>query len=290
MSLREKLNKSEFVITGELCPPKGNDVSDFLKKADLVKDCLDAVNVTDNQRAFMRLSSLAASILLVQKGIEPVYQVTCRDRNRISLQSDLLGASVFGIENILIVTGDYVTCGDHPDAKPVFDVESAQLVKIVSDLNKGIEAAGNSIEGKTKFLIGAVVNPGADPVEPQLARFEQKVKCGAQFFQTQAVYDMKKYEKFFNWAKKFDVKILAGVLLLKSAKMARFLNKNVAGVNVPDKLIKELEVSDKPSEKGIEIAARQIKEISSFGHGVHIMTVGKEEAIIDIVKKFKDEN
>lgn len=284
-SLQESLESNQFTITAEVCPPKGADVKDFISKALALKERVNAINVTDNQRAIMRLGSLGASIILLNHNIDPIYQLTCRDRNRIALQSDLLSAAAFGIKNVLLLTGDHVSAGDHIDAKPVFDLDSVQLIDIASRLNHGFSAIDKPIKGKTSFFIGGVVNPGANPLEPQIITFEKKVQSGARFFQTQAIYDIETLRRFLNFVNKFDVYILAGILVLKSAKMARFLNDNVAGVNVPQDLIKQLEDSKDPLEKGIEIAAEQIKSLKNICHGVHIMTVGQEEIINNILDK-----
>ncbi|MBI5893453.1 MAG: methylenetetrahydrofolate reductase [Deltaproteobacteria bacterium] len=283
MALKNSLASKKFTITAEICPPKGTDTSVFIKNARLLKDKIDAANVTDNQRAVMRLSSLACSVLLLKEGIDPVFQMTCRDRNRIALQSDILGAWTLGIKNILALSGDHVSFGDHRDAKPVFDLDSVQLVQVISKLNNGQNMKDAALNGGTDFLIGAVVAPEANPSEPEMLKFEKKVSAGARFFQTQAFYDMEKFKRFYEYAKKFDVKILGGILLLKSAKMAHFLNNNVPGVNVPENLIKELESAPDQLEKGIEIAARQIKELKAFCDGAHIMAIGQEENVPKII-------
>lgn len=284
-SLQESLESNQFAITAEVCPPKGTDVKDLIRKALELKDRVNAINVTDNQRAIMRLGSLGASIILLNNNIEPVYQLTCRDRNRIALQSDLLSAAAFGIKNVLLLTGDHVSAGDHREAKPVFDLDSVQLIDIASRLNHGFNAMDKPIKGKTSFFIGGAINPGANPLEPEIITFEKKVESGARFFQTQAIYDIETLKRFLNFISKSNIYILAGILVLKSAKMARFLNENVAGVNVPEDLIKQLEDSKDPLEKGIEIAAEQIKSLKNICHGVHIMTVGQEEIISNILDK-----
>lgn len=280
---KEKLDKGEFVITAELCPPKGPFAGFFKKKADLLKGKVDAVNITDNQRAIMRMCTLAASKLAQDSGLEPILQITCRDRNRIALQSDLLGAYSFGIKNVLALTGDYVSEGDHPQAKPVFDLDSVLLIQTISGLNNGVDMSGKQLNAKTDFFIGAAVNPCAEPKEPHLVSFEKKVETGAKFFQTQAIFEIDKFIKFINYAKHFPIKILGGILLLKSAKMARFLNENVPGVNVPQELIERLEKSKEPLKTGIEIAREQIKQLREICHGVHIMTVGNEELVEEIL-------
>jgi len=202
MSLREAVKSGKFVVTAEIGPAKGVDIHEFNENADLLKDRVDAINCTDQQSAVMRLGSLAACLLLKQKGIEPVFQMTCRDRNRIALQSDLLSAYVLGVENVLCLTGDYVTLGDHPEAKPVFDLDSVTLLYAARQLEQGKDLAGKELKGTPKFFLGACVTPGADPLEPQLIKMEKKVKAGAQFFQTQAIYEPKTFEAFMKEAKK----------------------------------------------------------------------------------------
>lgn len=286
-SLKQSLDSTRFTITAEICPPKGTDISDFLNKARLLKGHIAAANVTDNQRAVMRLSSLACSILILREGIDPVFQMTCRDRNRLALQSDIMGAWVLGIRNILALTGDHVSFGDHREAKAVFDLDSVQLVQTISKLNEGTNIKDKPLKGGSDFFIGAVVSPGVEPWEPEMIKFEKKIEVGARFFQTQAIYDMERFQRFFEYARQFDVKILGGILLLKSAKMANFLNTNVPGVDVPKHLIEELESSKNELEKGIEIAARQLTELKSFCHGAHIMAIGQEESVVSIIERSK---
>ncbi len=282
--LRETLEAGKFAVTAEICPPRGTDVADFIEKARLLKDKLVAANVTDNQRAVMRLSSFAASVLLLKEGVEPVFQMTCRDRNRIAIQSDLIGASVLGIENVLALTGDHVSFGDHREAKPVFDLDAVQLTATIKTLNDGHNLKGKELRGATNFFIGAVVAPGTIPFEPEWIRFKKKISAGARFFQTQAVYDMDGFKRFFERAEGLDVKILAGILLLKSAKMAEYLNKNVPGVDVPQSLIDELTAAPDQLEKGIEIAARQVKALRGYCHGAHIMAISQEASVPKILE------
>lgn len=282
-SLREKLESGRFVITGELAPPKGTDVSKLRNHAQLLKSHVDAVNITDNQRSIMKLSSLACCLILKEEGVEPIIQVACRDRNRIGLQSDLLSADVLGIQNVLTLTGDPVRVGDHPNAKSVFDWNSMQLIEAIRKLNQGLDSEGNPLNGKTNIFIGGAINPCSDP-QSQLTRLQKKIDLGLQFVQTQAIYDMEKFEEFMKGAKDFGVFILGGVLLLKSAKMARFLNRKVPGIHVPEPLIEELEKASDPLQKGIEIAARQIAQCRDLCHGVHLMTVGAEEKIVDMIQ------
>jgi 5,10-methylenetetrahydrofolate reductase len=282
--LHKELSSGKFVITAEICPPRGTDVEGFIEKARLLKGKIVAANVTDNQRAVMRLSSLACTVLLLKEGVEPVFQMTCRDRNRIAIQSDVMGAWVLGVRNILALTGDHVSFGDHREAKAVYDLDSVQLVHTVETLNRGMNLNEKEIRGGTGFFIGAAVTPEADPLEPEMIKFEKKVQAGARFFQTQAIFNMDRFKRFFDEASKFDVKILGGVLLLKSAKMARYLNEKVPGINVPQGLIEEIESAPDELEKGVEIASRQVRELKNFCHGAHIMAIGKEEAVPGIIE------
>ncbi len=279
MTLCEKIKAGKFIVTSEIGPPKGVDIKEILDNADLIKGRVDAINVTDLQSSVMRVGSLAICSLLKQRGHEPIFQLTCRDRNRLALQSDLLSASVLGIENVLLLTGDYPTLGDHPEAKPVFDIDSVQLIEVAGTLQEGKDMKGNILKGSPKFCIGAVVNPGADPLEPEIIKMEKKVACGAQFFQTQAVYDVELFKKFLDSVKHIKTTILAGIVLLKSAGMAKYMNKNVAGVFVPDNLIKEMEEAKDKAAKSVEIAARLIKELRPMCQGIHIMPIGWDKKV-----------
>jgi methylenetetrahydrofolate reductase (NADPH) len=279
MKLTELFQQGKFAITSEIGPPKGTDVTEMLENAELLRGRVHAMNITDQQSSVMRLGSLAASSLLKQRGIEPVFQVTCRDRNRIALQSDLLSAAALGIENVLCLTGDYVGMGDHPDAKPVFDLDSVSLLDTVRRLESGRDLANEELKGSPSFCAGAVVAPAADPVEPQIIKMEKKVKAGAQFFQTQAVYDAKGFESFISQVKHLNVPIMVGIVLLRSAGMARYMNKSVAGVHVPDALIEEMDKAEDRTKKGIEIAARLIREMKEMCQGVHIMAIGTEKLV-----------
>ncbi len=284
MTFKEKLAAGKFLVTSEIGPPKGIDTKQILEEAEALRARVDAINVTDLQSSVMRLGSLAVSSLLVQRGLEPVYQLTCRDRNRLALQSDLLSAAALGIENVLILTGDHPVLGDHPEAKPVYDLDSVQLLQVVKSLEKGFDMKGNKLEGGApKFCAGAAVNPGADPIEPQIIKMEKKAEAGAQFFQTQAVYDIKVFEHFLSKVRHLKIPILAGIVLLKSGNMARYMNKNVAGVSVPDGLIKEMdEAKDKPA-KSIEIARRLILELKPMCQGIHIMPIGWNRLVAEIL-------
>lgn len=285
--ISEKFARGEFVITSEVGPPKGTNIEPVLKEAEELRDRVDAFNVTDQQSSVMRLGSLVTCYLLKQRGLEPILQVTCRDRNRIALQSDLLSAAVLGIENVLCLTGDHVTLGDHPQAKPVFDLDSVQLLKVAKGLTEGRDMMGNELDGKPNFFLGAVVSPGYEPIELQLIKMEKKIEAGAQFFQTQAVYDVKVFERFMEKAGKFGVPIMLGIVLLKSPAMARYMNENVAGVTVPDELINELaSVSreDRP-KKSVEIAVRLIRQMKDMCQGVHIMPLGWDKYVPAVIEE-----
>lgn len=289
MSFKDILNSGKFVVTAEVGPPKGTDIKEMIHHIELLKGKVDALNVTDNQSAVMRICSMAVCKIVLEHGVEPILQMTCRDRNRIGLQSDLLGANVLGIKNVLCMTGDHVLAGDHKQAKPVYDVESVQLLKIVDSLNNGKDMAGNDLKGSTDFFQGAVVTPEANPLEPQLIKFEKKVKAGAKFFQTQAIYDINKFKEFMSYARKFPVKILAGIVVLKSAGMANFINNNVPGIRVPQELIDELKAAgkEKALDTGLNIAARHIKQLKEENvcDGVHIMAIGMEDKVPIIMER-----
>jgi len=279
MTFREALKSGKFVVTAEVGPPKGVDMKEFLDNAELLRPRVTAINVTDQQSAVMRVGSLTAARLLKDHGIEPIFQMTCRDRNRIALQSDLLSAYVQGIENVLCLTGDHTFLGDHPTAMPVFDLDSVSLLYAAKQLEAGKDLAGKDLKGAPHFYLGACVTPGAEPLGPQLLKMEKKVKAGAQFFQTQAVYEPKKFETFMKRAGKFGVPVMVGIVLLRSVAMARFMNKNVAGVHVPDELINELDKAENKVQKSIEIAARLINQMKGMCQGVHIMAIGLEARV-----------
>jgi methylenetetrahydrofolate reductase (NADPH) len=276
-TLRERLESGQFVITTEMEPPKGTDLSQFLSTAALLKGKVDAINVTDNQRAIMRLSSVGGATLLVREGLEPILQLTCRDRNRMALQSDLLTAAVLGVRNVLAMTGDPVDAGDHPMAKAVFDISSAALLELIGQLNSGNDGAGHPLEGKTDFFCGATVNPCVEPLEPELKRFEEKVAAGARFFQTQAIYDLEAFARFIAIARKLPVYIIAGLIPLRSVRMAHFLNEKVPGIQVPTAMIERLNKAADPIECGLAIAAETVEALRQLCQGIHLMIVGKEK-------------
>jgi 5,10-methylenetetrahydrofolate reductase len=270
-----------------VAPPKGTNLEKFEHHIDLLKDKVDAMNVTDHQSSVMRFPSLGGCLKVKEGGGEVILQMTCRDRNRLALQADLLFASYMGIQNVLCLTGDSIILGDHKDAKSVFDLDSSQLLETIRTLENGKDLGGNDLDGAVSFCAGAIVTPEADPLEPQLIKFEKKIEAGAEFIQTQAVYDLDKFKEFMDYARQFKVKILAGIILLTSAPMARFMNKNIAGVFVPQDLVDEMASAPKGQAltKGIEIAGRMIKRIhdEKMCDGVHIMAIGKEELVPDIM-------
>jgi 5,10-methylenetetrahydrofolate reductase len=280
--LNEGLNAGRFIVTSEVGPPKGVNIEKCLEEAESLKGRVMAFNVTDLQSSVMRFGSLATCRLLVDRGLEPILQMTCRDRNRLALQSDLLSAYGLGIRNVLCLTGDHQQLGDHPQAKEVFDLDSVQLLEAARTLEAGKDMAGNDLEGAPEFFLGAVVAPGAEPLEPQILKMEKKIKAGAQFFQTQAVYDTERFKAFMKEVTHLKVPVMAGVVILKSVGMARYMNANVAGVNVPEELIEELK-KDKDKTKsgrtGVEIAIRIIKEAKDYCQGVHVMGLGWEDKI-----------
>jgi methylenetetrahydrofolate reductase (NADPH) len=282
LSLQSKLESGKFAITCEVGPLKGTDITEVEEAAELLKDKVDAANVTDQQSSVMRLGSLAVSSLLVKKGLDPIFQMTCRDRNRIALQSDLLSAWVLGIRNVLAITGDLPALGDHPQAKAVYDLDSVSLLRTISGLNEGHDLAGNELKGKPAFFPGAVVKVESNTeasMELQLLKMEKKVAAGARFFQTQAVYDVKHFADFMKRAEPFKVPVLAGIIPLKTAGMAKFMNKNVAGVFVPDDLIQKMTDATDKAQTGIQIAADLIRQVKDMCQGVHIMAIGWEKKV-----------
>ncbi len=290
MMLTELFQRGEFVVTAEVGPPKGYHIEHLLHEAETyLKGHVHAVNVTDNQSSVMRLGSLATCKALKDKGLNPIFQMTCRDRNRIGLQSDILSAALFGIDNLLCLTGDHTTLGDNPQAKPVFDLDSVSLLHMLKKLESGEDMAGNPLEGEPpKFAKGAVVSPCSDSVDVQLAKMEAKVRAGAEYFQTQAVYEPEKFIKFMEKAKQFGVPVQLGIVIPKNVGMVKYMNANVAGISVPDSMIAELQ-ADKEKTKagitGVEISARLIKECKPYCQGVHIMALGWESKIPDILAK-----
>ena len=284
---KQALDSGKFVITSEIAPPKGTNLEKMMHHIDLIKDKVDALNVTDHQSSVMRFPSLGGCLAIRERGGEPILQMTCRDRNRLALQADLMLAYSRGISNVLCLTGDAVPVGDHREAKGVFDLDSTQLLRTVRLMESGKDMGGNSLDGAVEFCAGAIVTPEARPIEPQLIKFEKKVEAGAQFFQTQAIYDLGNFSTFMKYARQFPVKVLAGIVLLSSAKMAKYMTENVPGIFVPQKLIEEMAGAPKGGAlaKGIEIAGRMIAALKkdSICDGVHIMAIGREEVVPDIL-------
>ena len=283
MRITELFDNGEFVVTAEVGPPKGFHLEHLVEEATTYLQGIHAVNVTDNQSSVMRTSTLATCVALKNAGLNPIYQATCRDRNRIALQSELLGAAALGIDNILCLTGDHTKMGDHPGAKPVFDLDSVSLLHTVCQLEKGVDLGGQPLVGEPpKFAKGAVVSPCSDSIDAQLAKMERKVMAGAEYFQTQAVFDSEKFIAFAEKAKQFGKPVQLGVIIPKSAGMAKFMNNNVAGVHVPQWMIDEL-AADKEKAKagitGVELAAKVIKECRPYCQGVHIMALGWESKV-----------
>jgi len=286
MKLSTLFEQGRFVVTGEVGPPKGTHTEEVLHGARAMAHRVDAVNVTDNQSAVMRLGSLAVSHLLEKEGIEPVFQLTCRDRNRIALQSDLLSAAALGIENALLLTGDHMILGDHAESKKVFDLDSVQLLAAAKGLNEGRDLAGHELEQSPDLCLGAVVNPGSDEVDTQLIKMEKKIAAGAEFFQTQAIYEPDVFAAFMKRAEKFGAPVMVGIVPLKSAGMAKYMNNNVAGVRVPKKMIKRMADAPKSDRKKVsaEIAAGLVREMKDMCQGAHIMPLGWDDMVPEIVE------
>ena len=280
--LQEALQSGQFVVTGEIGPPKGTDMSKCMHEADIIKDRVVAINVTDNQSSVMHLGSIAACAKLVQDGLEPIFQLTCRDRNRLALESDILSAYTMGIRNMLSLTGDHNAAGDHPESMPVFDLDSVSLLHTIGVLMGGKDLSGEELDGApADIFAGAVVAPGIEPIEAQLYKMEAKIAAGAKFFQTQAIYDPAIFEKFMKQASQFGVPVLAGIVLIKSAGMARFMNANVPGVFVPDHMIKAMSAAKRKERpaKSVELMAEFINEIKGMCQGVHVMAMGWEKYV-----------
>jgi 5,10-methylenetetrahydrofolate reductase len=286
MSLKSELESGKFAITSEIGPGKGTDITEIGEVAELLRGRVTAVNVTDQQSSVMRLGSMVTCHLLTDHGLDPVFQMTCRDRNRIALQSDLLSAWVLGIKNVLALTGDLPSLGDHPDAISVYDLDSAQLLWVIGRLNEGFDMMGNELTGKTDFFPGAVVNPGADTeasLELQLFKMEKKIAAGAKFFQTQAVYEPDKFAKFMKRVEGFGVPVMAGVIPLKSVGMARYMNKNVSGVFVPEETIQRMAAAEDKTQMGIDICADLMKDLKDLCQGIHIMPIGWDKKVPQIL-------
>lgn len=282
-NFEKSLADGRFTVTVELSPPKGTAVAAMVESARSLFPYVAAFNLTDNQSAVMRLSSLGAAKCILDAGGDVIFQVTGRDRNRLALQSDLLAASVLGIGNVLALTGDHVTCGDHPGAKPVFDLDSVHILQAVRELNGGRDLVGNALDGSTRFFAGAAVAPDYEPFDLQWMKFEKKMASGARFFQTQATFSPKALERLVRRAEACPAAILAGVLLLKSPAMASYINRRVPGLTIPEEIVRRLASADNPLREGMAVAAEQIAEYRGICHGVHLMTAGREDLAAEIL-------
>jgi 5,10-methylenetetrahydrofolate reductase len=289
-NFEKKLKDKKFVITSEFGPPHGSSLEEVRKKADLLKGHVTAVNVSDLQGANLSMGGLATSLILIKEGIEPILQVTCRDKNRLMLQSDALSAHVKGIRNILVLTGDYPTVGDHPGAKPVFDIDSVQLLWTLSRLEEGKDLSGNDLTSRPSFFKGAAVNPESDTEasrELQLIKMEKKILCGAEFFQTMPVFDSDNFKSFIERIREFDagIPVIAGIQLVKTARMAEYLNKNIPGISVPGPIIERMDAAEDKVSASIDIAAEIINKIRPVCSGIHIGAQGWEEHIPELLKR-----
>ena len=280
----DALSSGRFVATCELNPPKGVDLKRVFEKAEMLKGMVTAFNITDSAGSNMSMAPIAVSHLLTDRGIEPILQITGRDRNRLALQSELLAAHALGIRNVLCMSGDPPGGGDHPDAKAVFDLDASAILRAVSSLTAGSDMAGNELKGAPELFAGAVANPGAPDLDREVRRMEDKIEAGAVFFQTQAVYDAALFDKFMDQARGFNVPIIAGLIVLKSANMARNLNANLPGVLVPDTIIDDLDGAEIRAQKSVEISARIIRDIRDMCNGVHIMAIGWEARVPQILE------
>ena len=281
MNLKEKLARGDFVITAEMAPPKGIDFGHIRECARAVKGRVDGVNVTDFQSAVVRASSLGGAKMLLDEGLEPIMQITGRDRNRIAIQGELLSAAALGIKNVLALTGDHPSIGDHPDARGVFDMDSVNILQAATKLMEGQDLNGNKLSGTPEYFLGASVTPLYDPLELQIIKMKKKIQAGAKFFQTQAVYDIDVIRSFMDEIKDLNTKVLVGVIPLKSAGMAKYMNNNVPGIQVPDEIIERMRKAEDKTKEGLNIAAEFIEQIKEekICDGVHIMAIGAEENV-----------
>ena len=282
--LRTALGGGGFVVTSELTPPKGTSLESLLARARMLSGHVDAFNVTDSHAARMAMAPMAVSHLMLDSGVEPIMQITSRDRNRIAIQADLLGAWALGVRNIAFMGGDPPKNGDHPDAKGVFDVVSASIIRAAAGMSGGADMAGNALDGAPDFCIGAVVNPGASDLDKEIERMVEKRDAGAMFFQTQAVYDPSAFERFANRVHSLGVRILAGIIPVKSPKMAAYMNENVPGIEVPEALIRKIADSGDRAATSSEVSASIISEIRPMCSGVHVMAIGWEDKVPGILE------
>lgn len=282
--LRELLDRGEFVITGEVAPPLGTDMGAMMRSVEVLGPVTHALNVTDNQGATLHLSSLAASRAVLDAGYEPIFQQTCRDRNRLALQSDLLAAATLGLKNVLMVTGDDPRGGDHPQAKGVFDLDSTQLIEIATGMNEGRDMMGRELTGTTDLYIGAAAFPEAEPFDIQSMRAVRKIEAGARFFQTQAIMDVERFAEAVEVWRPYGVKVIAGILLLKSPRVIDFINTRLAGLMVPEHLAERIRAASDPFEESVRLATEQVRAMREIADGVHIMPLGADEAVVRILK------
>ncbi len=285
MELVELFKKQPFVITAELGPPKGTNMEVFFKQAAYLKGVVHAANVTDQQSALMKLGSLAACHLLKDFGIEPIMQMTVRDKNRVALQSELLSAAVLGIQNVLVLTGDPMSIGDHPEAKPVFDIDVMGLMQAMKKLASGVDMTDHKLDGAPRFSIGAAMNPCVEDIETEISKTKKKIENGADFFQTQGVFDLQRFKRFMDRYHKegFKTPILAGIILLKSTKMANFMNEKIPGIFIPKPMIARFETAKEAKAECVAIAREIIRDVRPLVQGVHLMAIGWEELIPQLI-------
>jgi len=283
-SFQEALASGKFLVTASIDAPKGTDLEDAARMIDRLKGVVDALGVSDNPYAAMHMSPWAVCRLALEKGVEPIMHVACRDRNRIALQSDLLAAASQGINNILCVSGDHVKFGDHGDAKPVHDIDSVHLLEVSKGLKEGKDMTGSALTGSAAFCLGAAANPEADPIEPQLIKVDKKIRAGASFLVTHPVFSIEKLKSFMGHVSRGGVKVLAGVRLLVPEKVAQYRDGRCPGLFVPEDILGQIEAAD--MAKCTEMAASMVKSIKSAGlcHGIHITASGHEAVILDILK------
>ena len=284
--LSEKLTAGRRVITAEITPPKGAGIKKLLQNAELLGPHVDAINITDCQRALVKMSSMAAARVILDKGHEPVFQLTCRDRNSIAIQADLMGASALGIPNLLCLTGDPVKVGDCPESRSVFEVESVRLLELVRKLQNGRDSGGNKMNAPTKFFVGAVVNPTSQSLGTQAARMEKKIEAGAQFFQTQANYDLDDFCQFLSRARQYRTKILAGVLILHSYEVASYIHENIPGIRLPESLLQDFKSATDQEEFGIDFAVNTMLHTEELCEGFHLMSIRTEALIPRVLEKY----
>jgi 5,10-methylenetetrahydrofolate reductase len=301
MTFREKLAKGQFVFTAEIGPPKGVDLKKTLAEMRAMGGDLDAINVTDLQGGIMKLGSLALSHLLIDEGREPIFQLTASARNKLAIQSELLSAHVLGIRNVLLLGGDPPSVGDHKDAKPVYDLDTMGLFQAAQTLKRGTDLAGNKLEGEPDLFIGGAVNPGAKDLEVERQKTQKKIELGCQFFQSQAVFDPRVFDAFLakvhpvrgaasNGVNHVHTPIIAGIILLKSAKMARYMNEHIPGISVPEDLIREVDGAADKEKKAVEIAVRLVRALQPRAQGIHLMPIGWGHLVPEIIAQVKNQS